>query len=266
MIEEVPPICRSMLRTPAFCSSAILLMLLAPRATLSSSSMPGKAFGKPVSNSLRNSALVGMETTTRASFLAAAYTFSHSLLCAEIETEVSEETAIDSDRTPDNLPIDPPSFCSRRRIVELRHRHRHARLLNRRFKVDANLRIFIFVFDHRSTLARAGAHAFFVDGAPAAEEKIARLAAVAKRQLARLLLAGIEMLVEPAARRTQNAAFAPVDAHDLVGVAVMIGSQSSFLRPHQRVPLRAENQQNRAALMKMRFVVTAHRPLGDMPD
>ncbi|HSQ11940.1 MAG TPA: hypothetical protein VLM90_02945, partial [Candidatus Deferrimicrobium sp.] len=41
MIEVVPPICRSMERTPAFCSSAILLMLLAPRATFSSSSMPG---------------------------------------------------------------------------------------------------------------------------------------------------------------------------------------------------------------------------------
>ena len=45
-IEVVPPICRSKLRTPAFCSSAILLMLLAPRATLSSSSIAGNFFLK----------------------------------------------------------------------------------------------------------------------------------------------------------------------------------------------------------------------------
>src|SRR5215470_4120486 len=77
-IEVVPPICRSKLLTPALSSSTILLILLAPRATLSSRSIPGYFFLNPVSNSFRSSALVGTETTTLPSRLAASTVLSHS--------------------------------------------------------------------------------------------------------------------------------------------------------------------------------------------
>src|SRR5581483_11507903 len=99
-----------------------------------------------------------------------------------------------------------------------------------------------------------------------AEQIIPRLAAVAKRELARFLIAGIEMLVEPAARRAEDAALAPVDLDALIGVAGLIGPNPRFRRPHERVALRAQDEQNRAALMEVRLVIASHRPLGNVAD
>ena len=97
-------------------------------------------------------------------------------------------------------------------VVELRHLHGHAYLLDGLFKVPPDLRIFILVFNQCSTLASAGANAFLVDRAPTAEKIFSGLPAIPERQLARRLFAGIKVLMEPAAGGTQYAAFTPIDS------------------------------------------------------
>src|SRR5688572_12415245 len=90
-------------------------------------------------------------------------------------------------------------------VVELRHLHGHAYLLDGLFKVPPDLRIFVLVFNQCSTLASAGANAFLVDRAPTAEKIFSGLPAIPERQLTRRLFAGIKVLMEPPAGGTQYA-------------------------------------------------------------
>src|SRR6185312_15508889 len=110
--------------------------------------------------------------------------------------------------------------------------------VDRPFEISANLRVFVFVLDHRAALAHTGANAFFVDRAPSAEQILSRLAAVTKRELARFFVAGIEMLMKPAARWTEHAAFAPPDLDHLVGMTRLVRANPRFRRPHERGALR----------------------------
>src|SRR5688572_5005696 len=167
----------------------------------------------------RNSVLAGNDTTTLPSFLASSIVLSHSeggfAGCARTNPGNSNKPE------KSTMTVFAPSLiiellCTD--VIEPWHLGRHAELLDGDFEIDANLRIFVFVLDHRAALAHASANSFFVYGAPTTEQIFTRLAAVAKRQLAGLLVAGIEMLMEPAARRAEDAAFAPIDLHDLISV------------------------------------------------
>src|SRR5215470_10370548 len=108
------------------------------------------------------------------------------------------------------------------RVLKHRHFHRHAGLFNLIFEIDPDLRIFILVFDEGAAFAKACAHAFLIDRFPDAEKIFSRLAAVAKRQLARFLFSSVEMLVEPTRRGAEDAPLAPVHSHNLVTVTRLI--------------------------------------------
>ncbi len=124
--------------------------------------------------------------------------------------------------------------------------------------------ILVLVLDQRAALFDRGVNAGADRRDPDAQGKL--LAAAAQRQLQRALRPGIKMLMEPIGRRAENAARHPVDPHHLSAETVFIGPGAQMVGPHERIALRAQDQQHRAAAMKMRLMVTPHRPLGEMAD
>src|SRR5215475_3750441 len=106
-----------------------------------------------------------------------------------------------------------------RRVLKHRHLHGDPGSADLVFKIDSDLRIFIFVFDESTALANARANSLLIDRLPDAEKIFSRLAAVAKRQLARFLLSRVKVLMQPSGRRAEHTALAPVYSNDLITVA-----------------------------------------------
>src|SRR4029453_16164132 len=61
-------------------------------------------------------------------------------------------------------------------------------------------------------------------------------------------------------------AFAPIHFNDLIAIAGFVWTYPCFLRPHEGVPFGAKYQKNRAPRMEVCFVITPHRPLGEVTD
>src|SRR5262245_26704591 len=158
------------------------------------------------------------------------------------------------------------TFDWRSQLRVLKHRHLHGDpgSPDLVFEIDSDLRIFIFVFDQGTALANARANSLFIDGLPDAEKIFSRLAAIAKRQLARFLLSRIKVLMKPSGRRAENTALTPVYSDDLITVAGLVWTYTRFLRPHQGVPFGAQDQQNRAPRMVVGLVIPPYRPLGEV--
>src|ERR1043165_6634929 len=74
------------------------------------------------------------------------------------------------------------------------------------------------------------------------------------------------MLVKPVRGRAEHAARYPVDTYDLIAKAALVGSRAKMIGPHQPVAFRAQDDQDRAAAMKMRLMVTTHGPFGEVTD
>src|SRR5262249_3935578 len=146
------------------------------------------------------------------------------------------------------------------------HRHLHGDpgSANLVFEIDSDLRIFIFVFDQSTALSNARANSLLIDGLPDAEKIFSRLAAVAKRQLARFLLSSIKVLMKPSGRRAEYTALAPVHSDDLITVARLVWTYTRFLGPHQGVPFGTQDQKNRAPRVIVRLVIPSYRPLGEV--
>src|SRR6266850_3262337 len=72
--------------------------------------------------------------------------------------------------------------------------------------------------------------------------------------------------MKPTCGRTENAAFAPIHFNDLIAIARFVRTYPCFLRPHEGLPFGAKYQKNRAPRMKVCFVITSHRPLGEVTD
>src|SRR5919108_4502945 len=151
-------------------------MIAPPRAGTNSTPMP-KLRVKAISINLRSSGLGGIDATTLPSFLPASTIFSQSagFDCAAAGAAVRQAANIGPIRPIGpifriliKVTLQPTSqLC----VLELGHFHRHRDLGDRRFEVDANLRIFVFVFDQCAALVSAPAHAFFIEGAPATEKE-----------------------------------------------------------------------------------------------
>ena len=74
------------------------------------------------------------------------------------------------------------------------------------------------------------------------------------------------MLVKPIGRRAKNTARHPIDSHDLVAKAAFIGPRAQMVGPHERIAFRTQDNEDRSAAVKMRFVIAPHRPFGQMAD
>ena len=74
------------------------------------------------------------------------------------------------------------------------------------------------------------------------------------------------MLVKPTRWRAEYAPGGPVDSHDAIAIAVLVGSRSPFVGPHKRVAFGTKDNEDRSATVVMRFVIAPHRPFGQMAD
>jgi len=92
----------------------------------------------------------------------------------------------------------------------------------RLLKANFDLRIFLVVVDHRAAILQRCHDRVIVLFQARVKAGRINSAAHAQREMARRLAAGVEVLVIPAARRTINAAFLPVDYDDLVLVAALV--------------------------------------------
>src|SRR4030095_15235767 len=125
----------------------------------------------------------------------------------------------------------------------LGHLTAHAAKRQRLFEPLAHQRILIRVFDLRSALLT-------VDGALIVFSDAAKFLAAesAQRQIARWLVASVKILMPPVSRRHHHATLAPV---------VLFYRRT--VRPDQRVPFAAENNDMGACAMAMSLLVGPHR-------
>src|ERR687885_2260189 len=90
--------------------------------------------------------------------------------------------------------------------------------------------------------------------------------AEAESDLAGGFRAGVEVLVEPASWRAEQRERAPLDAHHAVTEACRIGPDAELAWPHQRVAVRPQHEDDRAANVVVSLAVLAYRLVAEMPS
>src|SRR6185295_18348793 len=77
---------------------------------------------------------------------------------------------------------------------------------------------------------------------------------------------GVEVLMEPAAAGTIDAAGFPLHFNDLIVAPAREGMRAQFLRPEQDIAGGLQSQQDRASAVIMRLVIARRRPGGEVAD
>src|SRR5688500_10238854 len=128
------------------------------------------------------------------------------------------------------------------------------------------MRVFVGVLDQSAAFFYVDVNAVLAALVGDLESDRVDAAAVAEREMARRLRAGIEMLVKPAPRRAVNAARFPFYLDDVFSMAGFVGSNAQLFRPQQHIAGRLQAQENRAGAVIVRLVVARGWPLRDMTD
>src|SRR5688572_11489454 len=91
-------------------------------------------------------------------------------------------------------------------------------------------------------------------------------AAIAQRQMARRLVAGVEVLMKPAAAGAVDAAGFPFDLDDIFGAPGFKRMGARLLGPKEHIAGGLQAEQNCPSAVVVRFVITRRGPLGQVAD
>src|SRR5882724_1901165 len=112
-----------------------------------------------------------------------------------------------------------------------RHLARDAVFSHLVFVVCVNVRVFVGIFDQGAAFFHVDINAVLTALVGDLETARVKPAAVAQREMARRLGAGVEMLMKPAARRAIDAARFPFYLDDIFVVPGFVGPGAELLRP-----------------------------------